>query len=203
MVAMERCLVCEGMRQEAFVTLTCNHTYHPSCILFIASATNKCPQCNHSISAEQKAALEAAKATFCQSRPKVYHPYQKCFICDDRIPELQTEDLVILNCDHAYHPTCILTWSFTNPSCPQCKYPISPEQQEYFTYIIDDDYSSSSSISEPISSPDIPQQEPSFMIRYKNRLILSCCGISALICYYHKDDIVAWFKKASKQQEIL
>lgn len=207
MVAMQRCFICEGMRQEAFVTLTCNHTYHPSCILFIASGTNKCPQCDHDISPEQKEALESVKATFCQSQPHVYRTYQKCFICDDRIPELQTEDLVILNCEHAYHPTCILTWSFTNPSCPQCKHSISAAQQEYFAYIIQEDDSSSASTpartSTPIPRPDIPEKHSSFISRYKIRILVGCCGITALACYYYKDTVAAWFKKTSKRQESL
>lgn len=206
MLGMQRCFVCEGMRQEPFVTLTCNHTCHPSCILFICDAT-KCPQCNYAISPERKAEILRMQEELGRHTPRrVYPEHQKCYICDDRIAEFKNLPMVFLNCNHAYHAVCILTWSNTNSTCPQCKSRISDDQIEYFEYIVNDDAQPPSAQNPQSIQPaqDTPPQSRSLMSTYRPYILLSCGSITALVCYYYQDDIMAWFKKGShKQQELL
>ncbi len=56
-----------------------------------------------------------------------------CVICLD-----DSGEIITTNCEHCYHPQCLIKWLESNPSCPMCRKGISliphmyKGQQRYF-----------------------------------------------------------------------
>ncbi len=56
------------------------------------------------------------------------HRNHHCFICMEDLTE--GEDILLLECQHVYHPPCIQNAIMYNPQCPLCRGPIEFEPKK-------------------------------------------------------------------------
>jgi len=52
-------------------------------------------------------------------------------ISEEEIEKLKNPDIVEMPCDHTFHHQCILPWLDQHNSCPQCRFELPTDDQDY------------------------------------------------------------------------
>jgi len=102
---LERCVECKNVG-DVFKYKRCKHMVHVECSLYAVKYNNRCKQCNLCIVEE---------SIFTTKQDKI----EKCSIC------LEDTDIVLYNCGHHFHESCLIKLSKTNSEyynkCPMCR----------------------------------------------------------------------------------
>lgn len=86
-------------------------------------------------------------------------PAEACSICQDEYQPQET--LVVLNCKHAYHEECCLTWLKNNGVCPICRSPVTMPEDKANAPSRPAQSTAGSASDATRSAPDLGQQSQS------------------------------------------
>ncbi|EEB17574.1 RING finger protein, putative [Pediculus humanus corporis] len=65
-------------------------------------------------------------------RETVHESEKQCPVCLTFSKE--GEEMILLNCNHGFHPDCILPWLNRTSTCPLCRYEMPTDDEDYEMY---------------------------------------------------------------------
>jgi len=125
----------------------------------------------------------------------------KCFICEDKVPDIRKAKRITLNCNHSCHAICLAGWEDdVVANCPECNTTIPStliqRVKNLFRNAPTED-----------TVPDLDRRKPialSSASSTRNRILfmLGGCGVAAAVAYYFRDAIgdLVWGKKETQSE---